>query len=545
MKRWKGWGDPEKNYPIPDSGKDYLIQILGSSQNLPDISEPEIIESTPPSRLGNIDFISTEAMDRIRHSCGQSLPDWIRIHAGTIPRVTDGVSYPQTHEEIKKVIKFAQDNQIVLIPYGGGTSVVGHINPPKTDKPVLTLDLSRMNQLLGMDETSRIATFQAGIRGPEIESVLNKAGYTLGHFPQSFEFSTLGGWIASRSCGQQSYYYGRIENLFRGGHLITPVGDLNLQPVPASSAGPDLKQFILGSEGRLGIISQAIVQVVPLPEFEEFYGIFFKDWEAGLSAVREITHNRVQVSMLRLSDAQETLTTLILSGKDNIVRAASTGLSAFGFGEQKCLLILGVTGEKNIASTARKSALQICRKHGGLNTGSFIGKSWQKSRFLTPYLRNSLWEAGYALDTLETAVTWDRLTLLKKKIMSAISRAGEDRNLRILVFGHLSHVYQTGGSIYITYLFRRSPEPEENLEIWEEIKSAASKEIIVGGGTISHQHGVGNDHKEYFVQEIGSLGVNFLHHSNKFFDHDNILNPHVLIDPENKETVQTNDLGID
>ena len=542
MKRWKGWGDSEKSYPIPDSGKDFLIQKLGSSQNLPDISEAESIAAIPPSRLENIDFISTDSLGRIRHSCGQSLPDWININAGIIPRVADGVSYPQTNEEIKARIKFAQDNQIVLIPYGGGTSVVGHINPPKTEGPVLTLDLSRMNQLLEMDETSRLATFQAGIRGPEIEGALNKVGYTLGHFPQSFEFSTLGGWIASRSCGQQSYFYGRIENLFRGGQVITPVGDLNLQPVPASSAGPDLKQLILGSEGRLGIISQATVQVVPLPEFEEFYGIFFKQWEDGLSAVREIAQKRIQVSMLRLSDAQETRTTLMLSGKDHIVRAASTGLNALGFGEQKCLLILGVTGEKNAASTARKSALHICRKHGGLNTGSFIGKSWQQSRFLTPYLRNSLWEAGYALDTLETAVTWDKLTLLKKNIMSAISRSGEERNLRILVFGHLSHVYQTGGSIYITYLFRRSPEPEENLEHWETIKSAASEEIVVGGGTISHQHGVGVDHKKYLTQEIDSLGVNFLHHSGKFFDHDNILNPDVLIDPVRNETVQTKDL---
>jgi alkyldihydroxyacetonephosphate synthase len=529
MKRWNGWGDEKIEFPIPEAAKDYLTKHLGEFQDLPDAEISDITNTMPASKLKGYDFISTDPLDRIRHSCAQSLPDWIHMRSGRIPRITDGVTYPESDEDIELAIDFAKENHIYLIPYGGGTSVVGHINPPISEKAILTLDLSRLNKLLEIDEISQLANFQAGIRGPELESALNKIGYTLGHFPQSFEYSTLGGWITTRSCGQQSYHYGRIEDIFRGGKILTPIGRIDFPPLPASAAGPDQRQIFLGSEGKFGIVTRATVQITPLPEFEGFYGVFFRNWEDGVLAVRKVAQKGIKVSMLRLSDARETETTLILAGRETLVRLASIGLDALGYRDRRCLLIFAVTGDKKIAKHARSTALEIFRKHGGVYTGYYIGKSWQKSRFFTPYLRNSLWASGYALDTLETALSWENVSKAKQAIIDAISGAGVKRDLPLHVFGHLSHVYHSGASIYITYLFRRSQSPEENLRHWRAIKEAASQVIINHGGTISHQHGVGVDHAKYLSHEKGTLGIDFLKDASRFFDPDGIMNPQVMI----------------
>jgi alkyldihydroxyacetonephosphate synthase len=528
MKRWNGWGYERTEYPLPDLAKEYLTNFLGAGARIPDASFEDVLGSVPTSRLPNHPLISTNPGDRIRHACGQSLPDWLALRSGRIPSFPDGVIYPTSDAEIREVIEFAHSNQFILIPYGGGTSVLRHINPPLGDMPTITIDLSELNQLLELDNTSQVASFGAGTRGSDIERQLNKHGFTLGHFPQSFEFSTLGGWIVTRSSGQQSYYYGRIEDLFMGGHIETPQGPMDIPHYPASAAGPDLKQLVLGSEGRLGIISRASVTVRPIPEFEGFYGIFFRDWESGLSAVKEMAQSKFPLSMMRLSDAQETETTLVLSGKGNLVHWAKIGLEEIGYREKRCLLIVGITGDKVRSTQTRKLTLRTCRKYGGLYTGTFIGKTWQKSRFLAPYLRNSLWEAGYALDTLESATSWKNIQSLKDKTISAIIDASHALDEEVLVFGHLSHVYHTGASIYITYIFRRFSDPDQNLHHWQEMKNAASKAIVSSGGTISHQHGVGRDHASYIESEKGHLGLELITAMSKSFDPDGLLNPGVL-----------------
>ena len=529
MKRWNGWGDENIKYPIPGIAKDYLEKRLGEFQDIPDATISDVIKSLPESKLNKFNFVTTDPLERVIHSCGQSLPDWIHLRAGKIPRFTDGIYYPKSDVDVQSVMKFAGENDVQLIPYGGGTSVVGHINPVITDNPVLTLDLSHLNRMLEFNENNQIANFQAGIRGPDIETALNKLGFTLGHFPQSFEFSTLGGWIASRSCGQQSLYYGRIEDIFQGGTILTPMGQIILQPFPASAAGPDLREVFLGSEGRIGVVTQAAVHASPLPEYEAFFGVFFRTWEDGVDATREITQKGIQLSMLRLSDSQETETTLILSGKENLVQWADIGLNLLGFRDQRCLLIFGLTGDRKRSNQIKNEAMRLFRKYGGIYTGNFIGKSWQKNRFKVPYLRNSLWEAGYALDTLETAVTWEKVSSTKSSIIGAITNIANERELPILVFGHLSHVYPTGASIYITYIFKRSNSYEENLEHWRYIKESASKTIITHGGTISHQHGIGIDHARYFEQEKGPLGTKFLKDAIHSLDPNGIMNPHAML----------------
>jgi len=359
MKRWNGWGDEQTIYPLPELVLEYLSEYLGPGDKHADATLEQVIKSVPTASLPKFTSLSIDREDRLRHACGQSLPDWINLRSGRIPSFPDGVIYPNSDQEILDAIEYASSNDFVLIPYGGGTSVVRHINPPLGDSPVITIDLSNLNQLIDLNEISQLATFGAGAKGPEIEQQLIKFGYTLGHFPQSFEFSSLGGWIATRSSGQQSYYYGRIEELFRGGHVETPRGPMDLPPFPASAAGPDLRHLILGSEGRYGIISNATVAIKPVPEFEAFYGIFFKDWESGVTAARDLAQKNIQLSMIRLSDVQETDTTMVLSGKRNLINAAGFGLDKLGYRKQRCLLIIGVTGERGKAIRGRMQSKYV------------------------------------------------------------------------------------------------------------------------------------------------------------------------------------------
>ncbi len=297
MRRWNGWGQTSVRYPLPEPALQFLIRQLGIGDTTPDAALETLLEHLPESRLPKHPGLERGAQDRLLHACGQSLPDWVALRSGQIPAYPDGVAYPTSRQELQGWLSYARQHQVQLIPYGGGTSVVGHINPLSQLGPVLTLDLSRMNQFLNFDAQSHLATFEAGVNGPSLEKQLNQRGFTLGHFPQSFELSTLGGWIATRSSGQQSYYYGRIEDLFAGGYLETPSGPLDLPVLPASAAGPDIRQLILGSEGRLGIISEATVRVHNLPETEAFYGIFFREWEKGVQAVRHLVQARLPISM--------------------------------------------------------------------------------------------------------------------------------------------------------------------------------------------------------------------------------------------------------
>ena len=530
MRRWNGWGDEATTYHLPESAVRFLVSVVGAGQRQPDASFERVLASVPPSPLRPQTHVTPDAVDRLYHARGQSLPDWVALRSGRIAAFPDGVAYPTSDDDIRALFAYAKTSGAKLIPYGGGTSVVGHINPRPIDAPTLTVDLGHLNRLLDFDATSRLATFEAGVTGPDLERHLTARGYTLGHFPQSWELSTLGGWIVTRSSGQQSYHYGRIEDLFAGGHVETPQGALDLWPLPASAAGPDLRQIILGSEGRFGIVTRAIVRAQKLPEFEAFYGVFFHDWASGAAAVRAIAQAGLPVSMLRLSNASETNTTLKLSGKDRLVGFAQRGLKALQYGDERSLLVLGVTGDKATTDFAYKSAVALARKHGGLVTGQAIGQLWRQSRFRTPYLRNTLWERGYAIDTLETALPWSKVLTTAPLIQAAIHAALEKFNERAHVFAHLSHVYPDGASIYTTYLWRRDADPDQTLAHWHAMKDAASQIILAHGGTISHQHGVGVDHAPYLKIEKGPIGLQMIEGVRASLDPDRLLNPGKLIE---------------
>jgi len=532
MKRWNGWGDTAIHFPLSESAALFLENKIGKFIAFPDTAFETAMAGVgaPSSGLTPHPLIQTDSEQRLLHARGQSLPDWIALRSGRIGTFPDGVAFPTNSEEIRTLLDHTRRTDTRLIPYGGGTSVVGHINPLPGDSPVVTVDLSRLNQLVQLDEASHLATFGAGVRGPDLEATLRERGYTLGHFPQSFEYSTLGGWIAARSSGQQSYYYGRIEDLFAGGHVETPVGSLDLPNLPASAAGPDLRQIILGSEGRLGIITQATVRVRPLPESEDFFGVFFKDWESGVRAVRATAQAELPLSMMRFSDSDETEANLALTGTSRLFDLAGRGLSWLGYGPERCLLIFAVTGTRQEVPRSRRQAESLFRSFGGLPTGTLAGHAWRKNRFLTPYLRNTLWECGVAVDTLETAVPWAKVLPLAQAIKSATTQSIAETGERTLVIAHLSHVYGDGASIYVTYLFRRTEDPDELLEHWQKMKTAASQVIVAHGGTISHHHGVGTDHAPYLEAEKGKIGIDVLRVMSEAVDPQGLMNPGKLFD---------------
>jgi len=529
MRRWNGWGDNTICFPLPEKAHRFLVERIGEATPLPDATLHRVLEHVPQSRLPNHPLVTKLAEERLRHARGQSLPDWLAFRSGNLGIFPDGVAYPTTREEVRTLLAYARQSGAMVIPYGGGTSVVGHITPEKDKSPVLTIDMERMSRLLSLDKKSQIATFGAGVAGPDVESQLRAQGYTLGHFPQSFEFSTLGGWIATRSSGQQSLRYGRIEQLFAGGQLETPVGTLEIQGFPASSAGPDLREIVLGSEGRLGVLTEVKVRVTPLPERERFPVVFFPHWQEAVEAVREAVQGKIALSMLRLGNAVETETQLALAGHERLVALLEKLLSWRGAGADKCMLISGVTGTRSHCRTALRQALRIFKRAGGVYTGTYVGCKWAENRFSVPYLRNSLWEKGYAVDTLDTATDWKNVDHMVGVIESALHGTLGDESERIHLFTHLSHLYPQGSSIYTSYLFRTGQTYEKTFARWQRLKSAATKAIVANGGTISHQHGVGVDHAPYLVEEKGELGLATIKTLCRQFDPDGMMNPGKLV----------------
>jgi len=523
VRRWNGWGDEGVTLELPASARRYLAARIGSAQPPPDATIGDVAARVPASRLPAHPAIDTDPEVRVRHARGQSLPDWFALRFGRIDTAPDGVAFPESSQDVRDVLAFARGCGAAIVPYGGGTSVAGHVTPERGDVPTLTVSLARMRALMNLDEKSRLATFGAGVAGPDLESQLRAHGYTLGHFPQSFEYSTLGGWIVTRSSGQQSLRYGRIESLFAGGRIETPAGTLHIPTFPASAAGIDLREMILGSEGRAGIVTEATVRVSELPRRETFEAIFFPDWERARACVTALAHAGVALSMIRLANPIETFTTLQLAGGSPAVRVLERYLALRGARDEKCLLLAGVTGSESDVANASQSLRSIARGFRGVYAGRALGERWRRNRFRGVYLRNALWESGYAVDTIETAVDWPRVDAMMHAMEGAARRALDEEPVH--AYTHLSHVYPEGSSVYSTFVFRIAPEYETNIERWTRLKRAVSEAIVGNGGTISHQHGVGVDHKPYLVAEKGELGLDAMRALFARFDPGGMMNP--------------------
>lgn len=529
MRRWNGWGEEGVVFPLSAKARVLLQEQLGPGTPPRDATLEEILSRVPPSRLPPHPLVSPDPEERLRHARGQSLPDWIFLRSGQVPAFPDGVAFPTTNEEVRALLVYAREVGARVIPYGGGTSVAGQVSVLPGEAPVLSLDLRRMNRLLRLDEKNLLAIFEAGVQGPDLEAQLRARGFTLGHFPQSFPYSTLGGWVATRSVGQESLRYGRIEDLFAGGRLEAPVGTLLLPPFPGSAAGPDLRQVVLGSEGRLGVLTEVTVRIRPLPQAEAFAAVFFREFGEGLEAVRRMAQEEVPLSLVRLSTPEETGVSLALTGQSRGLALLEAWLAFRGVRAGRALLLLGASGTRAKVSRVLREALGIARAHGGVYVGQAPGRFWAHHRFRQPYLRNTLWEMGYAVDTLETAGTWSQVPRLLLAVEAVLREALGEEGERVYAFSHLSRVYATGANLYTTYLFRLHRDPEVNLARWRKLKAAASQAIVAHGGTISHQHGVGTDHLPYLEAEKGPWGLEALQALCRTLDPWGLMNPGKLV----------------
>ncbi len=529
VRRWNGWGDESIDFALNDDMLDFLRARVGDGKPPADATLAEACRSVPPGRLAPHRYIDATPEARLRHAFGQSLPDWLRLRYGRVESVPDGVAFPESSGQVRELLDHARRIDAVVIPYGGGTSVVGHLTVPETGKPVITVNLSRLSTLIDLDPQAQLATFGAGIAGPDLEAQLRARGYTLGHFPQSFEYSTLGGWVVTRSSGQQSLRYGRIEQLFAGGRLETPTGTLAIPAYPASAAGTDLREIVLGSEGRMGILTEATVRITPLPQREAFHAVFFPTWTEAENAVRSIAQAKLPLSMLRLSNPVETQTTLAMAGHHRMIGLLQAYLGMRACGEQKCMLLAGASGDAATVAHALKQALRIARRYRGVHAGAAIGEKWKQNRFRNVYLRNALWQRGYAVDTVETAVDWPRVRGMMQSVEQAARNALSAFGERVHAYTHLSHMYAQGASVYTTFAYRLAGRYEEDLERWKAMKGAACAAILANGGTISHQHGVGVDHAPYLQAEKGALGMGAIRELCRHFDPTGMMNPGKLL----------------
>jgi len=532
VRRWNGWGDESVRAQLGDGALAFLREQVGATVPTCDAPLAAALTQvqTQPSRLPPHPLVSTDAEQRLRHSFGQSLGDWLRLRFGKVGPVCDGVAFPESTEDVRTLLDWAASVGAVVLPCGGATSVVGHLRPPEQGRPVLVLAMQRLRRLIALDPVAQLARFEAGVQGPDLEAQLRAEGFTLGHFPQSFEYSTLGGWVVTRSSGQQSARYGRIEALFAGGVIETPSGRLQIPTCPASAAGPDLREWVLGSEGRLGVLTEASVRVSRLPERERFVGVFLPGWAEGVAAVRALSQARLGLSMLRLANPTETLTTLRLAGHEGAIAWLERLLRWRGCGDGKVLLMLGLTGSAAQVRAMQRQAGAILRQHSGVATGSVLGSKWQANRFRGVYLRNALWDAGYAVDTMETAVDWPRVTPMMQAIEAAGRQALQQHGERCHAYTHLSHVYPQGSSVYSTFVFRIGPDFDTSWARWVALKQAVSEAIVGLGGTISHQHGVGKDHAPFLADEKGERGMQALQAMLRHFDPHGLMASGNLVD---------------
>lgn len=531
MKRWNGWGDDAIEFALGDDALVFLQERLGVGKKTEDASHHSACAGIGLSRLPPHPLVDVSAPARLANALGQSLPDWLRMRYGRIDSAPDGVAWPESGEQVRELLAYAADCGAIVIPCGGATSVAGHLTVPLGEQPVLTINLTRMRALLNLDREAQLATFQAGVLGPDLEAQLRAHGYTLGHFPQSFEYSTLGGWVVTRSSGQQSLRYGRIEQMFAGGRVETPAGRLELPTFPASAAGTDLREMVLGSEGRIGVLTEVAVRIARQPDYEAFHAVFFPDWDSAARATREIAQAKLPLSMLRLSNALETVTMLTLAGHKRLIGVLEKYLGWRGCAEGKCMLMIGASGAKGAARAALGSALALARAGGGVHVGRKMGDKWKQNRFRNVYLRNTAWQQGYAIDTVETAVDWPGVTGMMQAIEHAATEALAARGERVHTYTHLSHLYAQGASVYTTFVYRLSGSYEGDLARWAALKAAVSRAIVEHGGTISHQHGVGADHAPYLAAEKGELGMGAMRAMFRHFDPDGRMNPGKLVAP--------------
>jgi alkyldihydroxyacetonephosphate synthase len=459
-------------------------------------------------------FVSVDPLDRVVHARGKSLRDLIRQRRGDLHRVPDVVVRPGSEDEVTAVLRAAVTCDAVVIPFGGGSSISGSLEAHVTEtRPVISVDLVRLDKLLAIDGSSRLARVQAGVFGPHLEEQLGAQGYTFGHFPDSFTHSTLGGWIATRSSGMQSDRYGDIADMTKGLRVVTPSGTLVTRPVPTTSTGPSVREMVLGSEGRLGLITEATVQVRRIPERRTILGYVFPTFARSLAAMRDIAASECCVSVTRVSDAYETRFSFAMRKRPTLVdKLQSKALRTFlqrrlGYElRQMCLSFIGYEGSAGHVAEQRRAVVKVVKRHGGLCIGSGPGALYDEKKFDTPYIRDFLLDRGVVADVSETAVQWSYLTPVYDAVTAAAHGAFAELGVQGYLMCHLSHSYHSGACLYFTFAFQPTPGGDMIVD-YDVVKTAIQQAFVDNGATLSHHHAVGTEHARWLEQDISAPGV--------------------------------------
>jgi alkyldihydroxyacetonephosphate synthase len=517
-----GWGYEDERPPTEEvrAAASGLVDHLGFGTA--EIEEPVPLEEVdlpaprvdPPDEL--VAICSTDAHDRASHAYGKSYVDLVRAFRGRFDHPPDVVAFARDETDVERVLAWCADAGAALIPYGGGTSVVGGVEP-RVEQPAVTLDLRALDSLLEVDGASRAARIQAGASGPRLEAQLAEHGFTLRHFPQSFELSTLGGWIATRAGGHFATLYTHIDDLVESVRALTPSGVWASRRLPGSGAGPSPDRMLLGSEGTLGVITEAWVRVQAKPVHRASVTVQFASFQQGADAVRAISQAGLYPANCRLIDRREARVMLAGDGSAD-------------------LLVLGFESADHELGAWLERALELCGAHGGTwDEARGSGRegaagAWRNAFLRAPYMRDTMVAAGIFQETFETAITWDRFPAFNEEVLGAATaavRAASGGEGQVTV--RFTHVYPDGPAPYYTMLApaRRGSE----LDQFAEIKAAASDAVIAAGGTITHHHAVGRDHRPWYDRQRPEPFASALRAAKSAVDPSGILNPGVLVDP--------------
>ncbi|HEX2086640.1 MAG TPA: FAD-binding oxidoreductase [Solirubrobacteraceae bacterium] len=526
MRFW-GWGeDAHAGDGVPPHAEEMLRRELDLPEGAG--SRPVGLEEVRLRDPAPLPDLPAEVRDdreaRVLHAAGKAYPDLVRMRAGDAEDAPDAVVLPRSHDEVRAVLDACGRAGVAVVPFGGGTSVVGGVEPVRADfAGVVALDLSRLDRLVSVDERSLTAVLDAGVRLPDAERMLAERGLTLGHFPQSYEYATVGGCVATRSAGQASTGYGRIDELVLGVRMAAPNGDVDLRAMPASAAGPDLRELVVGSEGALGVITSSALRVRPQPRERRYEGWMFASFGEGAESLRALEQHGAAPDVARLSDEEETRLSMALAGAGGAKGAiAGAYLRARGVAGG-CIAICGWEGDPDDVARRRFRTAALLRGHGAVPLGRSPGAAWARGRYHGPYLRDHLLDRGVFVETLETAAQWSGLFGLYRAVGAALRGALG----RCLVMCHISHLYPSGASLYFTFLARARPGGE--LDQWRAAKSAATDAIVAAGGTITHHHAVGRDHAPWLRAEVGEAGVDLLRAAKAELDPAGIMNPGKLL----------------
>jgi alkyldihydroxyacetonephosphate synthase len=535
--KWWGWGDPSVEPSLDAEALAVLRERIGELEPWPPARTSEGFELPPAQALPQAlrdavgeQNVFTSAEDRLRHAVGSGYVDLARLRSGALEAAPDAVLMPVDADSLRRVLEICAAEEVAIVPFGGGTSVVGGVEPLRGQHDrVVSLDLGTLREV-DVDRRSLTARLGAGLRGPEAEAALGREGFTLGHFPQSFEYATIGGFAATRSAGQASSGYGRFDALVSSVRLLAPAAELSTLETPHTAAGPALRELVIGSEGILGVIPDVTVRVRAAPAVRRYEAWIAEGFEAGAEIVRGLAQGPGLPQIIRVSDEEETEGTLALNGPRGLSGRLFDGYLGLRRRRGGALVIVGFEGEEESVARTRALTVRALRRGGAAYLGEAAGRAWEHGRYQGPYLRDTLMGMGAMVETLETSHTWSRFGELHVAVGEAIRGALDGQGTPGLVFCHLSHAYADGASLYFTFISRarRGAEAEQ----WAAVKRAACEAIVAHGGTINHHHAVGRDHTPYMEAEVGRSGIDVLRAVKEQLDPAGIMNPGKLIPDE-------------